>query len=153
MTKKIVLGVLCALILLFIIGNSLLPPETSGKVSQAAGELLAMILGEGNATQTVGGLPVRKVGHFVEFFALGVLVVLLINVLMNGVYLRCSIVAFVGLLIPVVDETVQIFSGRGSSLRDVWIDIGGYTVGVALTCAAFILVKRLKLRVKNNNKK
>ena len=152
MTKKIILGVLCILVLLFILANSILPPETSGKISQAVGEVLAMILGEGNADQTVGGLPVRKVGHFVEFFALGVLAVLLIKVLTNGAYLRYSIVAFAGLLIPVVDETVQIFSGRGSSLRDVWIDVAGYSVGAALTCAAIFFVKRLKIRDKNNNK-
>lgn len=153
MTKKIILGVLCILVVLFILGNSLLPPEVSGKISSAVGEVLASVLGEGDANQTVGGVPVRKVGHFAEFFILGVLVILLSRVLLKEIYFRCSIVAFVGLLIPVVDETVQIFSDRGSALTDVWIDVCGYAAGVALMCAVLFFVKKLKYRVKNNNKK
>lgn len=153
MTKKIILGSICVLVILFILGNSVLPPETSSKISQAVGEVLATILGEGDSTQTVGGLSVRKVGHFVEFFALGIFAVLLVRVLAKGTYLRWSIVVFAGLLIPVVDETVQIFSGRGSSIRDVWIDVGGYAVGAAAALGVSILVKKLNFRVKNNNKK
>ena len=152
MTKRIILGVLCILVLIFILGNSLLPPDTSGKISGAVGEILAGILGEGDANQTVGGVSVRKIGHFVEFFALGVLAVLLLRLLFKDRYFRCSVVVIVGLLIPVVDETVQIFSSRGSALGDVWIDVSGYAVGAGLACAAVILLKRLKIRVKNNNK-
>ena len=152
MVKKIILGVLCLLVLIFILGNSILPPEVSGEISSTVGEILATVLGEGDANQTVGGLSVRKIGHFVEFFALGILAVSLIGLLIKNVYLRCSVAAFIGLLIPVVDETVQIFSNRGSALTDVWIDVSGYAVGAGLSCAAVFLVGRLKRRVKNNNK-
>ena len=153
MMKKIILGVLCILVLVFILGNSLLPPDTSGKISGAVGEILATILGEGDANQTVGGVSVRKMGHFVEFFALGALVVFLLRMLLKDRYFRCSVVVIVGLLIPVIDETLQIFSDRGSALTDVWIDVCGYVVGVALACTVIFLLKNLKYRVKNNNKK
>ena len=146
MMKKIILGVLCILVLLFILGNSLLPPDVSVKISSAAGEFLAILVGEGDANQTVGGVSVRKIGHFVEFCVLGVLAVLLLRLSLKDIYFRCSIVAFAGILIPVVDETVQIFSGRGSALTDVWIDVCGYAAGVAVTCAAVFLVKKLKNR-------
>ena len=153
MMKKIILGVLCILLLVFILGNSLLPPDVSGKISGAVGEILAGILGEGDANQTVGGLSVRKMGHFVEFFAFGVVMIWLSKVWFKKTYFVYSFVAFIGLLIPVIDETLQIFSDRGSALTDVWIDVCGYVVGVALACTVIFLLKNLKYRVKNNNKK
>ena len=153
MMKKIILGVLCILVLVFILGNSLLPPDVSGKFSSAVGEFLASFLGEGDAYQTVGGLSVRKMGHFVEFFAFGVVMIWLSKVWFKKTYFVYSFVAFIGLLIPVIDETLQIFSDRGSALTDVWIDVCGYVVGVALACTVIFLLKNLKCRVKNNNKK
>lgn len=153
MTKKIVLGVLCILMLIFIFGNSILPPDLSGKISSAVGEILASFLGTGNATQTVGGMSVRKVGHLVEFSALGVAVSLLLYEMVKGAYIRCSTVTLAGLLVPVVDETLQLFSGRGSALTDVWIDVCGYAFGVGVACIALFFAKQLKRRVKNNNKK
>ena len=153
MTKKIILGVLCILMLIFIFGNSILPPDLSGKISSAVGEILARFLGTGNATQTIGGLSVRKMGHFVEFATLGVLAVLFVFETVKGAYIRGSAVVFAGLLVPLADETIQLFSGRGSALTDVWIDVCGYMVGAALICIALFAIKKLKYRVKNNNKK
>ena len=153
MAKKIILLVLCVLMLCFIWGNSVLSTETSVKISSTVGEMLAVFFGEGDATETVGGLSVRKMGHFVEYFALGVLMLSMLTSWFKGAYVRYSLAAFSGLFVPFVDETIQIFSGRGSSLRDVWIDVGGYACGVALACAAFAILKGLESRVKNNNKK
>ena len=70
MKKKIILLVVCVGVICFIWGNSFLSAVTSAAFSSWAGNLLAGIFGEGDATQTVGGLSVRKLGHFVEFFAL-----------------------------------------------------------------------------------
>ena len=77
----------------------------------------------------------------------------MLRMLLKDRYFRCSVVVIVGLLIPVIDETLQIFSDRGSALTDVWIDVCGYVVGVALACTVIFLLKNLKYRVKNNNKK
>ena len=130
----------------------MLSPEVSSAFSSRAGELLAGLIGEGDATQTVGGISVRKLGHFVEFFALGAIIISLLFVWVEGLYMRCSIATFAGLFVPVVDETIQLFSGRGSSLRDVWIDVGGYVVGASLVCATFFVLEKVKKRGKNNNK-
>ena len=114
---------------------------------------MADFLGEGNANETVGGLSVRKLAHFAEFFALGAAIILLLTASVKGLYKRYSAATFLGLFVPVIDETIQIFSGRGSSLRDVWIDVCGYALGCILVCVTFFFIEKLKKRGKNNNKK
>ncbi len=153
MKLKIILLIICLCVIGFIWGNSLLSTELSSQLSQTVGELLAGILGKGNATETVGGLSVRKLAHFAEFFALGAAIMSLLMISVKGLYKRYSAATFLGLLVPVIDETIQIFSGRGSSLRDVWIDVGGYVLGCSLMCVTFFMVEKLKKRGKNHNKK
>lgn len=43
-----------------------------------------------------------------------------------------------------IDETIQIFTGRGSQLQDVWLDFAGFSVGLL----AVLLVRSLVLRAK-----
>lgn len=153
MKRKIIfISVMFALIICFIWGNSLLSPDLSARLSQAVGELLASVLGEGDGGATVGGLPVRKVAHFVEFCALGAVAALLLRILVNPWKLRLFAEAFIGLFVPVIDETLQLFSGRGSSVRDVWIDIFGYTFGCIIIYLSGLLIEKIKNRVKNNHK-
>jgi VanZ family protein len=40
------------------------------------------------------------------------------------------------MLIALIDETIQIFSNRGSEIGDIWIDMAGNALGIA---AAFII--------------
>ena len=44
--------------------------------------------------------------------------------------------AFIIMLIALIDETIQIFSNRGSEIGDIWIDMAGNALGIA---AAFII--------------
>lgn len=153
MKTRIILLIICLSVICFIWGNSLLSTELSSQLSQTVGELLAGILGKGNSTETVGGLSVRKLAHFAEFFALGAAIMSLLTVSVKGLYKRYSSATFLGLFVPVIDETIQIFSGRGSSLRDVWIDVCGYALGCILVCVTFFFVEKLKTRGKNHYKK
>ena len=58
--------------LIFIWGNSLLPGEISGAFSDWVKSILARILSMGPDDDSSGGL-LRKVAHFTEFAALGML--------------------------------------------------------------------------------
>ena len=147
--NRIIIAVLFAAVLCFIWGNSLLSPEASDKISTAVGEFFASVFGSGDGSSIVGGLPVRKVAHFVEFCALGIVAELLLLSFTRFRRVRLCCEAFVGLLIPIIDETIQIFSGRGSSLKDVWIDIAGFILG----CAVTHLVELLICYVKEKRKK
>lgn len=113
--------------LCFIWGNSLLGKEESAALSGGITAWLRSI-----------GLPVsdhfvRKTGHFCEFGLLGCELTLLFW-LRGGLSLQnlCNS-AFPALLAAVTDETIQIFSGRGSQVQDVVLDFAGAVTGILLT--------------------
>lgn len=79
---------------------------------------------------------VRKLAHVAEYFAVAfqLMCIFLLkgkNKLVN--YINCL---FCAMFIALVDETIQLFSNRGSEVRDIWIDLAG-TVGGIL--AAFLI--------------
>ncbi len=142
-TKIIILCVLLVLTLAFIWGNSLLPASESEKLSDTVKEVLEQVLPEDffQGDGSDDGNLIRKLAHFTEFTLLGMeLTLLLWEILQYSV--TTSLLA--GLLAAVTDETIQIFiEGRGSSVRDVWIDFGGVALGTLLI---FILRRFLKRR-------
>lgn len=141
MVKKWVYGCLFVLILCFIFGNSMLSKEMSMSISQFVAGILGGTPGE--APSDEGHTFVRKLAHFVEFAALGAVSHLFIDSLMRDKCKKYLTVALIGASVPVVDETIQIFSSRGPALGDVWIDMAGYAVGVAVIFAAFICLKAM----------
>ena len=126
---------LCAALIVvnlcFIWGNSLLPGEISGAISDVVKNLLRWCLsflglppGGGG-----GGGLLRKVAHFTEFACLGGLFTWLFSMLRRPAWLALGC----GFLAACVDETIQIFvPDRGPSVFDVGIDTAGVAVGVTL---------------------
>ena len=66
----------------------------------------------------------------------------------NGKNLQCgrNLLDFplIGMLCAVTDETIQIFSGRGSLVSDVWIDTAGFSTGFFLTVLLFLFINHCK---------
>ena len=62
---------LTAVCLAFIWGNSLLPGEISGAISDQVEHVLEMLLPEGEVLPEESVFPLRKLAHFTEFTALG----------------------------------------------------------------------------------
>ena len=153
MNKKalVILGVVLLLIVAFIWGNSVLSPELSDKISRFAGDILSGIVGVGDEVSTVGGIPVRKVGHFCEFFALGAAAWMLLKLLGLKLYVRIISVSLFGVVVPLLDETIQIFSGRGHSIKDVWIDIMGFAVGAAGALLVNLIISKIVNKSKNKH--
>ena len=151
MNKKaiIILGIVFLLIVTFIWGNSMLSPELSDKISRFVGDILSNIVGVGDEVSTVGGIPVRKMGHFFEFFVLGIATWLLLKFTGLHVAVRVIVTALAGALVPLFDETIQIFSSRGHSIKDMWIDIGGFAVGVFATFLVIFAISKSKNEHKN----
>lgn len=154
MKKKaiIILGIVIVFIIAFIWGNSILSPALSDKISRTVGDILSGIIGSGDETTTVGGFSVRKLGHFFEFFALGCASWLLFKFLLSNKTVRTLAVVLTGISVPLLDETIQIFSGRGHSVKDVWIDISGFAVGVGASILAVVCVSALVKHSKNKHK-
>ena len=128
---------LTALILCFIWGNSLLPGEISGHLSDWVKEILAALLPGEIPGVTSGGGLLRKIAHFSEFALLGMC-------LTRGRIMleeKKITALFYGMAAACVDETIQLFvPDRGPSLKDVAIDSCGVAAGMALLLLAHKLV-------------
>ncbi len=123
---------LCAALLIckliFIWGNSLLPGEVSGALSDWAKGVLEMLFAQEPSRPSSGGL-LRKIAHFTEFTALGMLLLWLFSMLgKHWVFALAS-----GVTAACMDEAIQVFvPNRGPALRDVGIDALGVLTGIAL---------------------
>ena len=127
------------------------------------------LLGIGGAVEAVWITDhlVRKTAHFVEFAVLGGLLCLVCKVCMvtvgesgvgksvgkSGVgesggeptksgVVRAVCACLLGLLAAFLDETLQLFSGRGSMVADVWLDFAGVVCGVAAVAAGMWIWER-----------
>jgi len=120
---------LIALNLLFIWGNSLLPGEVSGEISDAVKEFLAAVLPVDGMASSGGSGLIRKLAHLTEFACLGALLAWLSGMLQK----KRGIALLLGVAAACADETIQRFvPGRGPSVWDVLIDSGGVILGILL---------------------
>ncbi len=131
------------LTLAFIWGNSLLSREQSSGESawvlQLVTPLLELFAGKGNVTEHL----VRKLAHFTEFALLGLELLFWFSQ-KRGKKKEALLLAMAhGLFAALTDETIQLFSGRGSQVQDVWLDFAGVTAG-ALTALLLTLLIRKK---------
>ena len=72
---------------------------------------------------------VRKAAHFTEFACLGGLSAGLLAVFQKVLFHPVVHLFFGGFFVAALDETIQIFSNRGSQLQDVWLDFAGFSTG------------------------
>ena len=143
---RTILIICTVLTLLFIWVQSVLPgdisSQQSGFVMGIVRPFLELFTGKGNVTEHL----VRKLAHFTEFSVLGVEAGFIF-----GFYLRerssnmwsallkaVASCAFAAL----IDETIQVFSGRGPAITDVWIDTAGAALGAAIVLLILSLVKK-----------
>lgn len=150
-------AVLLILILCFVFGNSMLSKQESAEVSSSVmgavegilRPIVELITG-GSVDDTLLHKVVRKGAHFAEFAALSALLTGLLW-LWHGTWQTHAMgyVLFCSLLVGVLDEFLQSFTGRGSSVRDVMIDFCGALMGIAFAIAVIGIYGRLRRR-KNN---
>ncbi len=154
MKRKRLLSVLIALTLIFIWGNSILSREMSGAISDGLMEILneaAFRLGLGEdfftfmADQDGDGVEeptshiVRKAAHVTEFAVLTALIWLRLE--LQGK--RRDLVSFaLGAAVGASDEILQLFTHRGSQIKDVFIDACGVLLGLCLVKASAALRHR-----------
>lgn len=127
--KRKIQFLLLILTLVFIWGHSCMPIQKSaaesGLVTQLLSPLLEVFVGTGNVTDHL----VRKLAHFAEFAALGVQL-LLIREKQTHVDIARSVEY--GFFAAFLDESIQLLSGRGAQIRDVWLDTAGVVFGVVM---------------------
>lgn len=130
--------------LIFIWGNSLLPGEVSGALSQWVKDLLSSFF-PGNGPETQGSGLLRKIAHFTEFACLGALLAWLFAMVRGRSGVMPVVLAFAA---ACIDETIQCFvPDRGPSLWDVGLDTCGAAAGI------FLLTAGIHIRKNIHNKK
>lgn len=130
------LALLLIATLCFIWGNSLVPREDSAELSGGVLSVFAPLL-ERLGLDPTDDRPVRKLAHLCEYGALGMELAALFFLHRRRSLQQGANAAFCAFLVAVTDETIQIFSGRGSLVSDVWIDFSGALLGIALLSALF----------------
>lgn len=143
--RLVVLYIILILILAFIWGNSFIPREESAHESSVIGAIITPVLevfvGKGNVTDFL----VRKLAHFTEYAALGVVAGLILfakdRVRLHGFLFSL----FAGVTAAVIDESIQLFTdGRGAQVSDVLLDSCGAACGLILTCLIGTAICKIK---------
>ena len=142
-TRVTLCGILLAVILVFIWGNSAMPGEASGALSGWLGTLLGRVA---PFLTTEAGLHfLRKAAHFSEFTALGMTLGWMFGMVSRRRLWQHSLPLLCGAAAACIDETIQIFSpGRYSSITDVLIDCSGVLTGILLLLLTAALVSHMK---------
>lgn len=144
----VVFSVLVLLISVFIFVNSAMDYEASHSSSGAIADIISPDASVEDYEQTE--FTLRKLAHLIEYFSLGaVSAALCISI--SRFYGRklYGYALFYSLLVAVIDEYIQSFTGRGSMLSDVVLDLAGIVLGFTLMLIGFYLV----LFIKKKNKK
>ena len=139
---------ICLLVinLTVIWGNSLLPGQISGAISNWVKEILAKLLPSGTEQGSSGGGLIRKLAHFTEFTCLGICLSQIFRITRTVKIQWLYLPLLCGTAAATVDETIQCFvPDRGPSIYDVGLD----TLGVATGILIIFLIKRKKKTIYN----
>lgn len=145
--SKLLRAVLLILIIctvLFIWAHSCLGKEASSAQSGWVRDFLQNLVDLLGLPVQVTSHVTRKLAHFLEFFLLG------LEVTLYGICGRAldrhDVVWIPGtvFLVAFMDETIQIFSGRGPAIADVWLDIAGGVTAMLLVFALYYLASACK---------
>ena len=125
-------------------GNSLLSREDSGAVSDWVRQLLETIFGNETPAAQFILVKIRKIAHFLEYSVLGIEAVLFTflarPVSGQGVF-NCTAL---GLMAATIDESIQIFAGRGAMVQDILLDMSGFLLAGGITLGILISARRIR---------
>ena len=117
--------------IIFIFANSADNADVSGGKSEAVAAFVNRVLQKTDAPVRVTEHIVRKAAHFSEYMLLGFWLWLTVWAYTARPLRYLVWMLFFGLLIPVTDETFQLFvPGRAGQVTDVLIDFCGVLCGL-----------------------
>ena len=143
--------IICTLIFTFY--QSMLPPEESNEVSNNVSDAIEVIIPSDTPTGEYVHTNIRKIAHFVEFAVLGTEIALLVILFLPswGATLpekrKMIIHSYVSApIIALIDESIQIFTKRGPSVTDIWIDTAGFVALATISYVIYLAVILIKRR-------
>ena len=129
MKLKVLFSALTVVVISFIWLHSVMPGDMSENESGFVSQIIKAVFHISEDADIE--FAVRKTAHFTEYAVLGVLLVI-DAILWTGRRFSPYCV-IVGLLVPLIDETIQLFStGRSGMVSDVWIDFSGFIIGMMI---------------------
>ena len=143
--SAIIFGILTALVLFFIWGQSLLPRDVSAGESSDIMRWLKPVLDPGSRVDDeVFHHLLRKAAHFTEYAALGFCMAgFLNNLAWKQEKRRLPLTVALCVAAAVIDETIQIFSDdRGPRVTDVLLDSCGAVFGIAVFLLMAFLIRK-----------
>ena len=132
--------------LAFIFIRSTKPPEKSMEESNEFAEFVEEIIPPDTDAGEYVQKNIRKLAHFTEFMILGVFVSFYVCIYNRRIFAAILSLGF-GLVSAACDETIQIFSGRGPAVTDVFIDFAGFTFSTVIICTVWHLISFFKKKV------
>lgn len=135
-TKRKTAALILTLLLLcnlgFIWGNSLVSRAESHDLSVGVLNFMPGFVRNLFPSQEQLVHFVRKLAHFTEFACLGGLSAGLLALFRKVRFHPVAHLWTAGFFVAAIDETIQIFTGRGPQLQDVWLDFAGFSAGLVL---------------------
>jgi VanZ family protein len=129
---------LTALWICLIWGHSLVPAVLSQQESGWALEVLRRVLSWLHVPESLTDHIVRKAAHFTEYLILGLLGTATVRPWAGQAQAMRE--ALLGVLVPLVDETIQLFvPGRSGQISDVWLDVTGFVCGFLLVGFVYLV--------------
>jgi len=133
-------GILIIIMLVFIWGHSAVPMNESAQESEWLRLRIINPVLNFLGLKGMSSNAVRKAAHITEFAILSVLLVLYWKK-KPGIDFLCGFVA------AFIDESIQLLSGRGAMIQDVWIDLIGVAAGF-LVCRVILKITGNCRRIK-----
>ena len=125
-------GILIIVMLIFIWGHSAVPMNESAQESEWLRLKVINPILNFFGLKGMSSYGVRKAAHITEFAILSALLVLFWQK-RPGIDFLC------GFLAAFIDESIQLLSGRGAMIQDVWIDLIGVVAGF-LVCRLILMI-------------
>ncbi len=134
----------------FIWGHSLVPGvDSSAESSRFVDLFYNVFVRLGVSDRSLMTFLVRKAAHFSEYAVLGFSAHALFRSLSADGRLRTRWLALLAALVPVMDESIQLFTpDRSGQVSDVLLDLSGMLFGALVFLAAAKIGKWLKTRNK-----
>ena len=134
----------------FIFTQSMLPPERIEEESEAVVGAINGVISDDGVLADFAEENISEIAHFAEFSLLGFLVSLYVCLYSK----RRMLCAFISMLFASAtayfDETIQIFSGRNYDVRDMQLDILGFSAAYCIIYILYSIIKKGKINGKNN---
>ena len=156
---RVIMALIILLTVAIIWGHSFMTPEISTEESSFVKEFVEAVVQSvsHNEAFTIPEVVIRKSAHFIEYAILGLELAILITInkgisldddkkrgLIKNIFSFYPTAFIFSLLIASIDETIQYFTGRYSSVWDVLLDMAGASFSILL----FMLIKKLSVRRK-----